>query len=346
MIPSVPSFLREMEAGAGGRGGALANAPPAAALGPEALHGLEFAHRQVGLLLDAMTRAIQRSNTTVSAGSSANTTPQKGDRHEGKVLQLARKFDGTPQDGGYLQYHQSRSPFGRRRDAADEREALLGIRSKLEVLQQRLESFISFPSAPSPAQASSAKPRDHLAEIDEARDELLWLALRKVDVVVRERTVLEAVIGFTRSGTIELEDGMDDLVRPFPFFWFFACVTQNSNLRLSSYASSCPGAPHRHKGRGGKGAREGGRGVAYPRGLVSDLEGEGSGGDPVAGLRGGATGGPRSGRRGGDARRHGIPRAQGGAQEPEEEDRVAGVEAAAEAGQEQGGKPRERSGRL
>ena len=108
------------------------------------------------------------------------------------------------------------------------------------MLQQRLESFISFPSAPSPAQASSAKPRDHLAEIDEARDELLWLALRKVDVVVRERTVLEAVIGFTRSGTIELEDGMDDLVRPFPFFRFFACVTQNSNLRLSSSASSCP----------------------------------------------------------------------------------------------------------
>ena len=173
----------------------------------------------------------------MSATSSANTTPQKYERdnaqqdaysmhggaQDGSVKKLVRKFDSqgtlfgssTKDEGSYLQYHQSRSPFGRRRDAADEREALLAIRTKLELLQQKLEDFLLFFSNQSAGpQSSSADPhgRTHLGEIDQARDELLWLALRKVDVVVRERTVLEAVIGFTRTGAIELEDGLEDLV--------------------------------------------------------------------------------------------------------------------------------------
>jgi len=145
-------------------------------LGVEAMNGLQFAHKQVGLLLDAMTRAIQRI-ASASAGSTPASTPSK--------------------DTEYL----LRSPFGRRRDAQDEREALISVSRKLSALQQKLEDGIS-------------GERVELEEIDEARDELLWLALRKVDVVVRERTVLEAVIGFTRSGTVELEDGLEDLEHP------------------------------------------------------------------------------------------------------------------------------------
>ena len=114
-----------------------------------------------------------------------------------------------------VQATQERQP-----DAKDRNPRRCGIlrtvsADKLELLQQKLEDFLLFFSNQSAGpQSSSADPhgRTHLGEIDQARDELLWLALRKVDVVVRERTVLEAVIGFTRTGAIELEDGLEDLV--------------------------------------------------------------------------------------------------------------------------------------
>ena len=213
-------------------------------LGKEALSGLQFAHEQAGMLLDALTRAIHRSNATMSAGSSVNTTPQKmlygqeqlmgdplslegasnmsGPAYDGTgVRTMVRKFDSMRMNdeagSDYLQYHQSRSPFGRRRDAADEREALIGIRNKLEDLQQKLENCLihidtfDLPTHPSYLGDSL---ESYMKKIDNARDELLHLALRKIDVVVRERTILEAVIGFTRTGTIELEDGIDDLEHP------------------------------------------------------------------------------------------------------------------------------------
>ena len=243
-----------------GGGTTSSHGDQALAISQDALGGLEFAHKQAGVLLDAMTRAIHRSNSTMSAGSSANTTPQKYetsyyashhhqdlmmdstfDEGRGNVRKLVRAFDGGDGAAGllrererdnvvvvgvggggggggshYLQYHQSRSPFGRRRDAADEREALIGIRAKLEDLQQILENALLSVGAfgGHHSAVASESLESHMRKIESARDDLLHLALRKIDVVVRERTILEAVIGFTRTGSIELEDGMDDLEHP------------------------------------------------------------------------------------------------------------------------------------
>jgi hypothetical protein len=160
----------------------------------EALSGLDFAHEQADLLLDALMRAIHRSNATMSAESSAHTTPQKEEQFNESRTRTGtgtgRKLFDWGQGSEYL-----RSPFGRRRDAADEREALVCLSNKLEDLQMALEL-----------------PQVNLSKIDKARGELLDLALRKANVVVRERTVLEDVLFFSglEEKRVEEEDAQEE----------------------------------------------------------------------------------------------------------------------------------------